>query len=105
MKPVRVLIVDDSATMRALLSASLQRDPEIEVVGSVAGAFEDHVLQQMRPARPADILMAGAATCHHGQGDGLQARNRITYDPDTVTEGMKAGQDRPRRPQSREHRP
>ena len=40
MKPVRVLIVDDSATMRALLSASLQRDPEIEVVGSVAGAYE-----------------------------------------------------------------
>src|SRR5215213_5121862 len=32
--PVRVLIVDDSAVMRQLLSALLAEDPEIEVVGT-----------------------------------------------------------------------
>ena len=31
--PVRVLIVDDSATMRGLIGAALKRDPEIEVLG------------------------------------------------------------------------
>ena len=30
---VRVLIVDDSPTMRGVIAASLRRDPEIEVVG------------------------------------------------------------------------
>lgn len=34
MTPVRVLIVDDSATMRGLISLALRRDPEIEVVGT-----------------------------------------------------------------------
>ncbi|MDP1027262.1 chemotaxis response regulator protein-glutamate methylesterase [Sphingomonas sp. KR1UV-12] len=38
--PVRVLIVDDSATMRGLLSAILRRDPAIEVVGEAADAME-----------------------------------------------------------------
>src|SRR3982750_3807170 len=32
--PVRVLIVDDSAVMRQLLSSLLAEDPEIEVVGT-----------------------------------------------------------------------
>jgi len=31
--PVRVLIVDDSATMRSLIAATLRQDPEIEVLG------------------------------------------------------------------------
>ena len=34
MNPVRVLIVDDSATIRHLLTQILSRDPEIEVIGS-----------------------------------------------------------------------
>ncbi|MFS0773513.1 protein-glutamate methylesterase/protein-glutamine glutaminase [Sphingomonas sp. 1P08PE] len=38
--PVRVLIVDNSATMRGLLSAILRRDPGIEVVGEAADAAE-----------------------------------------------------------------
>lgn len=37
---IRVLVVDDSAVMRALLRHRLERDPEIEVVGSAANASE-----------------------------------------------------------------
>lgn len=37
---VTVLIVDDSATMRGLIAATLGRDPEIKVVGSAADPLE-----------------------------------------------------------------
>lgn len=37
---IRALIVDDSATMRGLITAALQRDPEIEVVGQATCAAE-----------------------------------------------------------------
>ncbi|MBX9682632.1 MAG: chemotaxis response regulator protein-glutamate methylesterase [Hyphomicrobium sp.] len=40
MKPVRVLIVDDSATMRGLIAAALSRDPQIEVVGQFENPIE-----------------------------------------------------------------
>jgi two-component system chemotaxis response regulator CheB len=40
MKPVRVLIVDDSATMRSLIAAALTDDPEIEVVGQAADPLQ-----------------------------------------------------------------
>jgi two-component system chemotaxis response regulator CheB len=40
MSKVRVLVVDDSATMRGLISAALRRDPEIEVVGTAGDPFE-----------------------------------------------------------------
>jgi two-component system chemotaxis response regulator CheB len=36
MAPVRVLVVDDSAVVRQILSEVLSRDPEIEVVGTAA---------------------------------------------------------------------
>lgn len=36
MTPIRVLVVDDSATMRGLISLALRRDPEIEVVGTAS---------------------------------------------------------------------
>lgn len=36
MKPIRVLVVDDSPTMRAVLKAELQRDPGIVIVGAAA---------------------------------------------------------------------
>ena len=37
---VRVLVVDDSLTMRGLISAALRQDPEIEVVGTAADPIE-----------------------------------------------------------------
>jgi two-component system, chemotaxis family, protein-glutamate methylesterase/glutaminase len=37
--PVRVLIVDDSAVMRQLLSSLLEADPEISVVGTAADPY------------------------------------------------------------------
>ena len=40
MSPVRVLVVDDSLTMRGLISAALRSDPEIEVVGTAADPIE-----------------------------------------------------------------
>ncbi|WP_158917226.1 chemotaxis response regulator protein-glutamate methylesterase [Caulobacter sp. S45] len=40
MSRVRVLIVDDSATMRSLIAAVLRRDPELEVVGQAADPIE-----------------------------------------------------------------
>ncbi|MDT7952404.1 MAG: chemotaxis response regulator protein-glutamate methylesterase [Acetobacteraceae bacterium] len=38
--PVRVLILDDSATMRGLIASRLRRDPEIEIVGEAADPVE-----------------------------------------------------------------
>ena len=40
MKQVRVLVVDDSATMRGIISATLARDPAISVVGEAANPYE-----------------------------------------------------------------
>ena len=53
MKPVRVLIVDDSATIRHLLSAALARDPEIEIVGT---APEPAVARQMIKDLNPDVI-------------------------------------------------
>ena len=41
---IKVLIVDDSATMRALLQARLSSEPDIEVVGSACNAAEGREL-------------------------------------------------------------
>jgi two-component system chemotaxis response regulator CheB len=40
MKPVRVLVVDDSASMRGLICATLSRDPSITVVGQAADPLQ-----------------------------------------------------------------
>jgi len=37
--PVRVLIVDDSAMVRKILSIGLAKDPEIEVVGQACDPY------------------------------------------------------------------
>lgn len=38
--PARVLVVDDSATMRGLISAVLKADPDVHVVGQASNAME-----------------------------------------------------------------
>ncbi len=50
---VRVLIVDDSATMRGLLTAILQADPQIEVVGQ---AGDPHAARQAIKQLAPDVL-------------------------------------------------
>ncbi len=40
MKPIRVLVVDDSATMRLLVRNALRADPQIEIVGEARDALE-----------------------------------------------------------------
>jgi two-component system chemotaxis response regulator CheB len=40
MKPVRVLVVDDSATMRSMIASALLRDPAISVVGEASNPLE-----------------------------------------------------------------
>ena len=40
MSPIRVLVVDDSATMRGLISAALRRDNDLEVVGTAGDPIE-----------------------------------------------------------------
>lgn len=47
---VRVIVVDDSATMRGLISATLRADPEIEVVGQAADPHEARqLIKQLAP--------------------------------------------------------
>lgn len=53
MRPVKVLVVDDSATMRALISTRLRRDPEIEVIG---GAGDPLQAREMIKALNPDVL-------------------------------------------------
>ncbi len=49
-RPIRVLIVDDSAVVRKLVSDALRNDPEIEVVGTATDPFvaRDRI-QQLNP--------------------------------------------------------
>jgi two-component system, chemotaxis family, protein-glutamate methylesterase/glutaminase len=53
MKVVRVLVVDDSATMRGLISATLRADPEIEVVG---GAGDPHEAREAIKRLNPDVI-------------------------------------------------
>jgi len=53
MKQTRVLIVDDSATIRGLLTAILSRDPEIEVIGAAPDAA---VARQMIKELSPDVI-------------------------------------------------
>ena len=50
MSVVKVLVVDDSATMRSLISAVLRRDPEITVVGQAGDPLEAReAIKQLNP--------------------------------------------------------
>ncbi len=58
---IRLLIVDDSATMRALLRLLLEREPDIEVVGTAADALEARgMMRELNPdVVTLDIEMPG----------------------------------------------
>ena len=48
--PARVLVVDDSATMRGLITAVLNADPEVNVVGQAGDAMEARAaIKQLNP--------------------------------------------------------
>ncbi len=50
MERVRVLVVDDSALMRKLIPLILERDPDVEVVGTAMdGAFALRKIAELRP--------------------------------------------------------
>jgi len=50
MTPTRILVVDDSAVVREVLSRELSSDPDIEVVGSAPDAYEAwRMIARLRP--------------------------------------------------------
>lgn len=53
MKPIRVLVIDDSPTMRALISSRLRRDPGLEVIGGAGDPLE---AREMIKALNPDVL-------------------------------------------------
>jgi two-component system chemotaxis response regulator CheB len=56
---IRVLVVDDSAVVRRILTDQLSRDPEIEVVGSAPDAFvaRDLIVQRQPDVLTLDVEM------------------------------------------------
>lgn len=69
--PVRVLIVDDSAVMRQLLSSLLAADPEIEVVGTAA---DPHIARERIKALNPDVITLDVEMPHM---DGLTFLRKI----------------------------
>ena len=52
-RPIRVLVVDDSAVVRRLVTTALSADPGIEVVGT---AVDPYVAQEMIAEKAPDVL-------------------------------------------------
>ncbi len=69
--PVRVLVVDDSAVMRQLLSELLAADPEIEVVGTAA---DPHIARERIKALNPDVVTLDVEMPHM---DGLTFLRKI----------------------------
>jgi two-component system chemotaxis response regulator CheB len=61
MTPVRVLVVDDSATMRGLITLALRRDPEIEVVATAGDPMKarDAIKEHNPDVITLDVEMPG----------------------------------------------
>ena len=78
MSPVRTLIVDDSATVRHLLTAVLSRDPEIEVVGC---APEPSVARQMIKDLDPDVVTLDIEMPHMNGLDFLDRIMRLRPTP------------------------
>jgi two-component system chemotaxis response regulator CheB len=77
--PLRILIVDDSATVRNVLRAVLQRDPEIKVVGEASNGRE--ALDLVVSLRP-DLVMLDVRM---PVMDGLETTRQImAYNPTPI---------------------
>lgn len=74
-RPIRVLLVDDSAAFRAALAAALSADPEIEVVGQAGDGEEAIAL--CGPLRPDVVTMDVVMP----KLDGLEASKRLLASP------------------------
>lgn len=70
-RPIRVLVVDDSATVRAVLSRHLDEDPQLEVVGIARDGVE--ALERIQELRP-DVVTLDVEM---PRLDGLQTLERI----------------------------
>jgi len=59
MKPIRVLIVDDSPVVQSVLTTLLSSDPDIEVVGAASDAFDakDMIIEKRPDVVTLDIEM------------------------------------------------
>ncbi|MGF0537406.1 protein-glutamate O-methylesterase CheB [Agrobacterium sp. ES01] len=101
--PARVLVVDDSPTMRGLISAVLNSDPEVNVVGQAGDAIEARAaIKQLNPdvvtldiempnmngleflekimrLRPMPVIMVSTMT-HHGAEASLTALEIGAFD-------------------------
>lgn len=66
MRPVRVLLVDDSVTMRKLLRLALCGDPRVEVVGEASDAQQarDRILALNPDVLTLDVEMPGMSGLH-----------------------------------------
>lgn len=78
MKPISVLIVDDSATIRRLLTAVLSADPEIEVVGA---APEPAVARQMIKDLNPDVITLDVEMPHMNGLEFLEKIMRLRPQP------------------------
>ena len=78
MKPVSVLIVDDSATIRRILTAVLSSDPEIEVVGA---APEASVARQMIKDLNPDVITLDVEMPHMNGLEFLEKIMRLRPQP------------------------
>lgn len=101
--PARVLVVDDSPTMRGLISAVLTADPDVQVVGQAGNAMEARVaikelnpdvvtldiempemnglefLEKIMRLRPMPVIMVSTLT-HRGAGASLAALEIGAFD-------------------------
>ncbi len=101
--PARVLVVDDSPTMRGLISAVLKADPDVDVVGQAGNAMEARAaikelnpdvvtldiempemnglefLEKIMRLRPMPVIMVSTLT-HRGAGASLAALEIGAFD-------------------------